>query len=722
MLLNNMYFYPIFNIGKVKWVKKMSVPKLSKQNILDALKFIDEHEVPFHNQSYRYELVDNDKKYPPKYVIAVANHLATGQDISSDTYNTIEAKNYLEGQGFVIETKAQEKFLLSIKAESTEATDERFTMDDLSLGDNYRILDVYFKKANGEIVKRQYEKGEKKISNQTMARIACQIFEDKLVSLSPEAKESFPICQYKPNGELIQGIYSSVEEFKSHRKTLEFMRYYYDNRQRMFVFYCWNIFSTIKFVQECLKRFGEPDDQFILSYREKDKNDPTDKEEIEETENKNPEQIQQTTGLHNKYSSILLESKNIILRGAPGTGKSFLAKEIASDIISDGLYDKVSSLPPEQQKQVEFVQFHPSYDYSDFVEGLKPKVNDDGSMGFELKDGIFKTFITRARKNFEEAHKSLDIVKKEHSVREAMDEFFSSIELGVDSFKTINNNEFQITSFDDGHIYISIPNNPSINKLTLNIDEIRKMLEADHDFTMIKDITEFFGKNFATQAYSYDFAIYKAIKARQKTEPKSETKKELEKKYIFIIDEINRGDISKIFGELFYSIDPGNRGKEGEISTQYSNLHSDPDEKFYIPDNVYIIGTMNDIDRSVDSFDFAMRRRFRFIEIKPEERMDMLSGLNNEDLKNEAIKRMTALNKEIVSVPDLNENYQIGASYFLKLQKISFEQLWTDYLKPFLQEYIHGMYDEVGIMKKFETAYGYNVQDEGNHNDDTGQD
>ena len=117
-----------------------------------------------------------------------------------------------------------------------------------------------------------------------------------------------------------------------------------------------------------------------------------------------------------------------------------------------------------------------------------------------------------------------------------------------------------------------------------------------------------------------------------------------------------------------------------------------------------------------------MRRRFRFIEIKPEERMDMLSGLNNEDLKNEAIKRMTALNKEIVSVPDLNENYQIGASYFLKLQKISFEQLWTDYLKPLLQEYIHGLYDEVGIMKKFETAYGYNVQSEGNQNDDTSQD
>lgn len=699
----------------------MSIPKLSKQHILDALKFIDEHEVPFHNQSYRYELVDNDKKYPPKYVIAVANHLATGQEIATDKFNAVEAKSYLEGLGFVIETKAQEKFLLSIKADSAESTDERFTMEDLSLGDKYTILDVYFQKASGEKIKRKYEKGERRITNQTMARIACQIYEDKLVGLSPEAKESFPICQYKPNGELYKGIFSSVEEFKAYRKTLEFMRYYYDNRQRMFVFYCWNIFSTIRFVQECLKRFGDKDDQFILTYREKDKNDPTDADEIEEIDTKNPEP-KQIIGLHNKYSSMLLESKNIILRGAPGTGKSYLAKEIAAEIISDGAYKTVASLKPEQQKQVEFVQFHPSYDYSDFVEGLKPKVNADGSMGFELKDGKFKTFITRARKNYEEAHKTLDIVKKEQSVREAMEDFFSSIELGVDNFKTINNNEFQINSFDDSHIYISIPNNPSINKLTLNVDEIRKMLEADHDFSMIKDITEFFGKNFATQAYSYDFAIYKEIKARKKTVPIAETKKEIEKKYIFIIDEINRGDISKIFGELFYSIDPGNRGKDGEISTQYSNLHSDPDEKFYIPDNVYIIGTMNDIDRSVDSFDFAMRRRFRFIEIKPEERLEMLSKLKNEDLKNEAIRRMSALNEEIVKVPDLNENYQIGASYFLKLKELSFEQLWTDYLKPLLQEYIHGMYDEAGIMKKFETAYGYKVQSEENLNDDTSQD
>lgn len=286
---------------------------------------------------------------------------------------------------------------------------------------------------------------------------------------------------------------------------------------------------------------------------------------------------------------MLIESKNLIFRGAPGTGKSYLAREIAADIVSDGYFDDYTLLTDEQKKQVEFVQFHPSYDYSDFVEGLRPKLNADGSMGFTLQDGIFKKFVARARVNYENAQGSTETLKK----------------------------------------------------------------------------------------------------------------------YIFIIDEINRGEISKIFGELFFAIDPGYRGRAGEISTQYSNLHSDPDEKFYIPENLYIIGTMNDIDRSVDSFDFAMRRRFRFVELKADERLEMLASLENEELKNEAIGRMGDLNKAIAGAEDLNENYQIGASYFLKLKTLDFDQLWTDYLQPLLQEYVRGMYDEEGLMDRFAKAYGY---------------
>lgn len=687
----------------------MAIPKISEQNIADALKYIDEKGAPFHDQSTKYELVTEDgKKYPPKYVIAVAAHIATGEEISTEGFNAVEAKSYLQGQGFNIKVK-QEKFEMTITADGVASTDERFTMDNLSLGDNYKPLNAYLQKAGGEVIKRTYSKGERRNSNQTMPRIACQVFEKQIASLSVEGRERFPVCKYNPSSETICGIYTSVEEFRQHRKTIEHLTYSYDNG-RQFVLYCWNVFSTIIFVQECLKRFGEPGDKMILTYREKDE-----QEEQEATAEAaaQEELVQQFKGYQNPFSSMLIESKNLIFRGAPGTGKSYLAKEIAADIISNGYYEKFTQLSEEQRKQVEFVQFHPSYDYSDFVEGLRPKVNDDGTMGFELQDGIFKKFIARARKNYEDSQKSKEAIEREVSVQESMTDFFSGIELGVDTFKTINGNEFTITSVDESHINISIPGNATVNKLALNVDEIRRMLESNVKFTKIKDITAFFDKTFATQAYSYDFAIYKAIKSKRASSAKGKTKQAELKKYIFIIDEINRGEISKIFGELFFAIDPGYRGRAGEISTQYANLHADPDEKFYIPENVYIIGTMNDIDRSVDSFDFAMRRRFRFVELRADERLEMLANLEDEELEAEAIRRMSALNKEIAAVEDLNENYQIGASYFLKLKTLTFDQLWTDYLYPLLQEYIQGMYDEEGIMNRLAKVYGYHKPTDG---------
>lgn len=692
----------------------MDIPKIKEQDIIDALKYIDENGVPFHNQSTKYELVSEDgKRYPPKYVIAVAVHIANGTEVTTEGIHGIEARSYLESQGFNIETKQQEKFQLSITAASVESTDERFTIDNLSLGDNYKPLDAYFKKADGSVVKRSYSKGERRNTNMTMPRIACQVFEKQISALPVEDKESFPVCKYNPNSDMIRGIFSSVDEFKKQRNSIEYLTYGYGNGKQ-FVIYSWNIFSTIIFVQECLKRFGEPGDQFVLTYRNKTeeemKNAKTEAAVQEET-------VQQVKAYRNPFSAMLIESKNLIFRGAPGTGKSYLAKEIAADIISNGYFDDYTLLTDEQKKQVEFVQFHPSYDYSDFVEGLRPKLNDDGTMGFELQDGIFKKFVARARKNYEDSQKSKEAIEKEISAQEAMTEFFSGIELGADTFKTTTGNEFTITNVDDKHIYISIPGNASVNKLTLNLDEIRQMLESSETFDKVKDITTFFGKTFATQAYSYDFAIYKEILKRKKKMSKPAAKVEQLKKFIFIIDEINRGEISKIFGELFFAIDPGYRGTAGAISTQYANLHSDPDEKFFIPENVYIIGTMNDIDRSVDSFDFAMRRRFRFIELRADERLEMLASLENEELKAEAIRRMAALNKEIANVEDLNKNYQIGASYFLKLKTLNFDQLWTDYLEPLLQEYIHGLYDEDGLMARFARAYGYRKLPEGDVNE-----
>jgi hypothetical protein len=597
----------------------------------------------------------------------------------------------------------QEKYELTITADNLISTDARFDEDNLNLGDKYEPIDAYFVSTDNEKIYRQRNKGEMRISNQTLPRLACQIFERQIFDLSDLDKKEFPVCKYSPKQTLIRGIFPDKEAYRDYKKSMEFLIYRREGGPQ-FVIYSWNIFSTLVFVQECLKRFGKPEDKFVLIYKEK-------------SENVTPPVIivggNADPDYKISYSKLLLESKNLIFRGAPGTGKSYLAKQIAADIISNGYTDKWADLTEEQRRQVEFVQFHPSYDYSDFVEGLRPKMNEDGSMGFELQDGIFKSFVDRARRNFEESQKPKEVREKEISSNTALEEFLADIELGEDEFKTVMGRKFNITDIDDKHIYLEILGNGTENKIFLKIDELRKMLESGENFEKVRDVTRFFGIKFTQQVFSYYFVLFKAIKAAGKANRKAKVEEEPLKKYIFIIDEINRGEISKILGELFFAIDPGYRGQAGEVATQYSNMHDNPDEKFYIPENIYIIGTMNDIDRSVDSFDFAMRRRFRFVEVRAESTQDMLDTIADEDTKNEAIARMDRLNAEILKAEGLNENYQIGASYFLKLKYLDFDEFWTDYLEPLLQEYVRGLYDEKGIMKRFARAYGYSALDEG---------
>lgn len=390
---------------------------------------------------------------------------------------------------------------------------------------------------------------------------------------------------------------------------------------------------------------------------------------------------------YQEYIDLLKANKNLILTGAPGTGKTYIAQAIAKAMGAH--YD--------------FVQFHPSYDYTDFVEGLRPTAPDNnGNIGFKRTDGAFKAFCKKAI-NGSNALLQSDIPK-----------YFKEGDI-IPSSK--GRSSYRIEGIKEAYIQIS---GDSIKPYSIPFNEIceayqNKLWEG--------------GQKNGFDAYSA--ALAKRI--YEKKSPFGPMTEEEDNLYVFIIDEINRGEISKIFGELFFSIDPGFRGNSIKVKTQYQNLITDDTdpfyEGFYVPENIYIIGTMNDIDRSVESMDFAMRRRFAWKEVLAEKNTGMLDDL--QDMKQDVVATMKRLNSAIwdeennTGIEGLSKAYHIGGAYFSKLslylnndktnKDAAYKHLWENHLKGILSEYLRGTENAKEKLITLEQAYfnndcGYDLE------------
>ncbi len=343
--------------------------------------------------------------------------------------------------------------------------------------------------------------------------------------------------------------------------------------------------------------------------------------------------------LYENLSNPFSLKKQIVKYGPPGTGKTYQSRQQTSLLFDIWKEEFAPNSSLTHSSQIELIQFHPSFSYEDFMEGLRPVLDNDGKAQLTLINGVFKEFCRNAGK-WEIDIEGLDLNRD-----------WESITIG----------ELR----------------PYQNKLSGN-------------------------------HWQYIFEISDSSKLIADAVPP----------FFFIIDEVNRAELSRVFGELMYCLEY--RGIKGSVKTQYANLnnqqtgmlHTAQGYQFFIPTNIYLIGTMNTIDRSIESFDFALRRRFRWEEVTPDTRLLRYHLSQFCKAWTPLADNLERLNTQITKEPLLGADYQIGHAYLMNLKYARSltvtevrSRIWDDCIRPLLQEYLRGS-NESELIDSFAKAFG----------------
>ncbi|HMV79914.1 MAG TPA: AAA family ATPase [Leptospiraceae bacterium] len=418
---------------------------------------------------------------------------------------------------------------------------------------------------------------------------------------------------------------------------------------------------------------------------------------------------------------------NQILYGPPGTGKTYNTMNKAIQIINPEFFlGNRTEVRAEyerlvREKQITFTTFHQSMSYEDFVEGMKPiEPREEGlPVVFKVVPGILREICNRIRSierlkgNETEIHQKVDNFQDLYNAfLKRLNDILSELEENEPYFIEARRSKVKILEIEGSNI-ITIGEKAS-TKETVMRDKIKRIydkFDSPDDITDVVNQLREVGTDIGwTTNY---FAVFKALKEFETSMvnvQKKESSKSYKQNYVLIIDEINRGNVSQIFGELITLIEEDKRigGKEElEVTLPYSK------ESFGVPSNLYIIGTMNTADRSVEALDTALRRRFHFEEMMPDPKLIADEGLVQNGILEgiDLVKLLNTINERIVLL--LDKDHQIGHSYFMAVENLEdLKSVFKNKIIPLLQEYFYGDYGKIRLVlgdKFIEKADGKNI-------------